>query len=201
MVLNPSSVWFTPLGVTSRKKSSSRNLPTLNASVSVPGLFRDLFSVFDGTTAGSSSVTSNPPYSSSSELSDKLSSESSPSSETSSTLAFVGLLLLRATIPCPVSFALSMCLSCAFRFACIADDFLAAAASSPWPFAACAISASNTVAAGRYARICRAMSANPTASICDSSRKLAHSVGDGPISATISAPRATLSFPALPRVL
>ena len=93
-----------------------------------------------------------------------------------------------------------MCLSCAARFARIAELCLAAAASKPCPLAAFAISASNTVAAGRYALIFAAISASPAAWSCPSSLSDAHSIGLGPHRSASSAPRATDSFPADPRV-
>mmetsp|Transcript_5028 Transcript_5028/g.17945 ORF Transcript_5028/g.17945 Transcript_5028/m.17945 type:complete len:205 (-) Transcript_5028:1683-2297(-) len=170
IVDNPSSVWFTPRGVTSRKNSSSRNFPTLNASAGSSASDVDFFLllffpppppprwVSFSTASTSSSSSSSAPNSSSSSAPSLCSSSSSsspsspppfPPSSASGRFNF----RRRATSPCPVSFALSMCLSCAARFACIALQFLAAAASSPFPFAAFAISASNTVAAGRYLRI------------------------------------------------
>ena len=190
IVLRPSSVWFTPLGVTSRKNSLSRNLPVSNASATFTAFFFFLPFPLGFFSASSSPSPSSSPNSSS----------ESPSSLSSSSACRSGLRRRLATIPCPSSFAFWMKLSCCLRLAAIVGFNLAAVASRLWPLAALAMSASKTVATGLYARICCAISASPAASSCASSLSAAHIVGDGPMDSMSSKPLATLSFAALPRV-
>ena len=192
IVLRPSSVWFTPLGVTSRKKASSRNLPVSNASATATAFF--FLPLAFGFASSSSSDSDSPSPSSPN------SSSLSPSSLSSSAPFASGLRRRLATMPCPVSLDFSMKVSCCLRLAAIVGFNLAATAIRFWPLAALAISASKTVATGRYALICCAISARPAASSCASSLSAAHIVGDGPMDSMSSAPLATLSFAALPRV-